>query len=109
MKKSGKILHSFTSLFRNSSTNLKRKTNRKSQHLQLETLETRQLLTVPALSSNPNAQMTVFLDFDGEDYGNQIVRVQRNPDLALERMSAIPAFTIDGTPSSRRGLPAVQR
>jgi len=98
MKKSGKILHSFTSLFRNSSTSLKRKTNRKSQHLQLETLESRQLLTVPALSSNPNAQMTVYLDFDGEDYGNQIVRVQRNPDLELERMSAIPAFTIDGTP-----------
>ena len=98
MKKSGKILHSFTSLFRSNSTSLKRKTNRKSQLLHLETLETRQLLTVPALSSNPNAQMTVFLDFDGEDYGNQIVRVQRNPDLELERMSAIPAFTIDGTP-----------
>ena len=98
MKKSGKILHSFTSLFRNSSKNLKRKTNCKSQLLQLETLETRQLLTVPALSSLPNAQMTVHLDFDGEDYGNQIVRVQQNPNLELERMSAIPAFTIDGTP-----------
>ena len=98
MKKSGKILHSFTSLFSNSSTNLKRKTNRRSHLLQLETLETRQLLTVPALSSNPNAQMTVYLDFDGEDYGNQVVRVQQNPNLVLERMSAIPAFTIDGTP-----------
>jgi hypothetical protein len=98
MKKSGKILHRFTSLFRSNSTSMKRKTNRKSQLLQLETLETRQLLTVPVLSSNPNAQMTVYLDFDGEDYGNQIVRVQRNPDLELERMSAIPAFTIDGTP-----------
>lgn len=98
MKTSGKILHSFTSLFHSSSTSHKRKANRKSRLLGLETLETRQLLTVPALSSNPNAQMTVFLDFDGQDYGNQVVRVQRNPDLELERMSAIPAFTIDGTP-----------
>ena len=98
MKTSGKILHSFTSLFRQSSTSHKRKSNRQSRLLQLETLETRQLLTVPALSSNPNAQMTVFLDFDGEDYGNQRVRVQTNPNLELERMTAIPAFTIDGTP-----------
>jgi hypothetical protein len=65
MKKSGKILHSFTSLFRSNSTSMKRKTNRKSQLLQLETLETRQLLTVPALSSNPNAPVTIYLDFDG--------------------------------------------
>jgi hypothetical protein len=65
MKKSGKILHRFTSLFRSNSTSMKRKTNRKSQLLQLETLETRQLLTVPALSSNPNAPVTIYLDFDG--------------------------------------------
>ena len=98
MKTSGKLLHNFTSLFRQASKSHKRKANRKSRLLQLETLETRQLLTVPALSSNPNAQMTVYLDFDGQDYGNQIVRVQRNPNLELEMMSAIPAFTIDGTP-----------
>ena len=98
MKTSGKILHSFTSLFHQSSISHKRKANRSSRLLQLESLETRQLLTVPALSSNPNAQMTVFLDFDGQDYGNQIVRVQQNPNLELEMMSAIPGFTIDGTP-----------
>lgn len=98
MKTSGKILHNFTSLFRQSSMSHRRKAVRGSRLLHLESLETRQLLTVPALSSSPNAQMTVFLDFDGQDYGNQIVRVQTNPNLDLERMSAIPGFTIDGTP-----------
>jgi len=93
MKKSGKILHSFTSLFRSNSTSMKRKTNRKSQLLQLETLETRQLLTVPALSSDPGARVTIFLDFDGQDFSRQDVYV--TPNSFLNRMSAIPGFTLD--------------
>ncbi len=95
MKKSGKILHSFTSLFRNSSANSKRKTNRKSRFLQLETLETRQLLTVPALSSDPTAaaRVTIFLDFDGEDFSRQDVYVTQNSFLF--GMSPIPGFNLD--------------
>ncbi|MFO0999271.1 MAG: hypothetical protein U0936_02960, partial [Planctomycetaceae bacterium] len=93
MKTSGKILHSFTSLFRNSSTSHKRKSNRKPRLLQLETLETRQLLTVPALSSDPSASVKIFLDFDGEDYSRQNIYVSNN--LPLANMSAVPAFNLD--------------
>ncbi|MCX7397078.1 MAG: hypothetical protein NT138_05290 [Planctomycetales bacterium] len=98
MKKSGKILHSFTSLFRNSSTSLKRKTNRKSQHLQLETLETRQLLTVPALSSNAGAPVSIYLDFDGFTAPNQGLlspTIYLDQNNSLRGVSSFRAFNLD--------------
>lgn len=93
MKKTGKILHSFASLFCQTPMSRKRKASRNSRLLQMETLETRQLLTVPALSSDPGARVTIFLDFDGQDFSQQDVYV--NPNRFLFRMSAIPAFTLD--------------
>lgn len=98
MKTSGKILHSFTSLFRRASSSHNRKANRKSRILQLETLETRQLLTVPALSSNPNAPVTIYLDFDGytapgQGFGVPVIYVdQTNLILNVEPLAG---FNLD--------------
>ena len=96
MKTTGQYLHNISSLFLASGSRRKRQTNRQEKWSVSESLEQRQLLTVPALSSDPNGQMAVFLDFGGESYFNQSVYV--TPTRFLDRMTPIPAFSLDSTP-----------
>ena len=68
---------------------------RAQQSLQVELLEPRYCLTVPAFSSLPGADHTIFLDFDG-----QVVQNTSWNSYYNQATLNAPAYDIDGNPAS---------